>query len=136
MKKSIGILIINISTALYLIATGILGFSDRLFRSGEIRRAASALFRGNTAAVCTVVLSVCAVAAGAFILMRFFGAEIAVTELLLIILMILWIIFIILIDIVPLVNGRSDFVDFLRNIGSHLMVLGGMSLATRRFGSR
>jgi hypothetical protein len=136
MNKSIGIVILNISTALYLIATGILGFSDRLFKGGEIRQAANALFSGNIAGVCALILSVCAVAAGAFILLRFFGAGIEITELLLIILMIVWIVFIILIDIAPLFKGRSNFVDFLRSIGSHLMVLGGMALATEHFGGR
>jgi hypothetical protein len=136
MNKSIGLVIINISTALYLIATGILGFSDRLFKDGEIRQATGAIFSGNVAGICAVILSVCAVAAGAFILLRFFGAEIAITELLLVLLMIVWIIFVILIDIVPLINGKSVFVNFLRSIGAHLLVLGGMSLATRRFGGR
>jgi hypothetical protein len=134
MNKSIGLVILNISTALYLIATGILGVSSRLFKSGEIRQAASALFRGDAANIFAVVLSVCAIAAGAFILLRFFGAEIAVTELLLLVLMIVWILFIILIDVLPLVKGNSNFVDFLRSIGSHLMVLGGMALATGRLG--
>jgi hypothetical protein len=134
MNRSIGLVILNISTALYLIATGIMGVSDRLFTGGEIRQAANALFRGNVAEVCAIILSVCAIAAGAFILLRFFGAGIGLTELLLIILMIVWIIFIILIDIVPLINGKANFVDFLRSIGSHLMVLGGMALATEYFG--
>jgi hypothetical protein len=134
MSKNIGLVILNISTALYLIATGILGFSDRLFKGGEIRQAAHAIFRGNVADICAVVLSLCAIAAGAFILLRFFGAEIAITELLLIVLMIVWILFILLIDILPLANGKSHFVDFLRSAGSHLMVLGGMALATEHFG--
>jgi hypothetical protein len=134
MNKSIGLVILNISTALYLIATGILGFSDRLFKGGEIRQAANAIFSGNVAGACAIILSVCAVAAGAFILLRFFGAEIGITELLLVILMIVWIIFILFFDIVPLVKGQANFVDFLRSIGGHLMVLGGMALATERFG--
>jgi hypothetical protein len=136
MNKSIGLVILNISTALYLIATGILGFSDRLFTGGEIRQAANAIFKGNIADACAVILSVCAVAAGAFILLRFFGAGIGITELLLVILMIVWIIFILLFDIVPLVNGKTNFVDFLRSTGGHLMVLGGMALATEHFGGR
>jgi fatty acid desaturase len=133
MNKSIGLVILNVSTALYLIATGILGFSG-LSKDSEIRQAANAIFSGNVAEVCTVILSVCAVAAGAFILLRFFGAGIGITELLLVILMIVWITFIILIDILPLINGKDNFVDFLRSIGSHLMVLGGMALATKHFG--
>jgi hypothetical protein len=133
MNKSLGLVILNISTALYLIATGILGFSGR-FSGGEIRQAAHAIFSGREAEACAVILSVCAVAAGVFVLLRFFGIKIAITELLLVILMIVWIIFIILFDIVPLINGKFNFVDFLRSIGAHLMVLGGVALATKHFG--
>jgi hypothetical protein len=136
MNKSIGLLILNISTALYLAATGILGLSDKLFRGGEIRQAANAIFKGNIANIFAIILSLCAIAAGVFILLRLFGARIAITELLLVILMVVWIIFIIWIDILPLLNGKGNFVDFLRSIGAHLMVLGGMSLATERFGGR
>jgi hypothetical protein len=135
MNKSIGLIILNISTALYLFALGVMGLPSRLsgFAGGEIRQAALAIFSGNLAEICAVALSVCAIAAGVFILLRLFGAGIAVTELLLVILMILWIVFIAISDILPLVRGNSGFVEFLKALASHLMVLGGMALATNRF---
>jgi hypothetical protein len=123
-------MILNISTALYLFASGVLGFSG----GGEIRQAVNVIFSGNVANICTLILSVCAIAAGIFILLRFFGIDIAITELLLGILMILWIVFIILIDIVPIFGGGFNFVGFLTRIAPHLMVLGSMALATERFG--
>jgi hypothetical protein len=129
MNRSIGLVVLNISTALYLAATGIMGFSKR----GELYTAANQIFDGNLANIFAIVLSVCAVAAGVFILLRLFGTEIAITEILLVVLMIVWIVFILLIDIIPLINGKFNFVDFLRNSGAHLMVLGGMALATARF---
>jgi fatty acid desaturase len=128
-------MLLNISTALYLLATGIMGFSDRLFKGGEIRAAVREVFgRGDLSGVIAIVLSICAIAAGAFILLRLFGVSIPITALLLVILMIVWVIFILLIDLIPLFKGSRDFVDFLRIIASHLMVLGGMALATERFG--
>jgi hypothetical protein len=135
MNKSIGIVLLNIATALYLLATGIMGFSDRLFKSGEIRDAVKEVFgRGDVSSAVAIILSVCAIAAGAFILLRLFGVNIPITELLLVILMIVWLVFILLTDLVPLFKGSRDFVGFLRTIASHLMVLGGMALATERFG--
>jgi hypothetical protein len=129
MNRSLGLVVLNFSTALYLLATGIMGFSKR----GEFNTAANQIFNGNLVNIFAIVFSICAVAAGVFILLRLFGTQIAITEILLVILMIVWVVFIILIDIFPLVNGKFNFVDFLRDIGTHLMVLGGMSLATARF---
>jgi fatty acid desaturase len=137
MNRSIGLILLNLAVALYLIATGILGLTGRrVFPDGEIRRGVTALFRGDLAEVIIVVLSILAIAAGAFILLKFFGIGVPMTELILIILAISWVVFIVMIDIVhPLNNrGSTNFVDWLRIFGSHLMVLGGICLATERFG--
>ena len=142
MNKSIGGFLLFISTALYLLATGVLGLTEKsLFKNftrdggGEIRRAVSALFKGNLAETLIIILAVLAIAAGAFLLLKFFGIDIPVTELLLIILAIVWVVFIIMIDVVyPLNNKGANFIDWLRSIGSHLMVLGALLLATERFG--
>jgi hypothetical protein len=139
MNKSIGGFLLNIATALYLLATGILGLSGTKFLKdgGEIRKAVSGLFKsGDVTNVLTIILGICAIAAGAFILLKLFSIDVPVTELLLTILMLVWIVFIILVDFIPLSKGNFNFVDFLRSFGSHLMVLGGISLATERFGGR
>ena len=137
MNKSIGMILLNFAVAIYLLATGILGLTGRkFFPDGEIRKAVTALFKGDIAEALIVVLAVLAIAAGAFILIKFFGIDIPVTELILLILAIVWLVFIILIDIIQPLNSRKDvnIVDWLRNFGSHLMVLGGITLATERFG--
>lgn len=136
MDKGIGGFLLNVSVAIYLLATGILGLTGRkYFPDGEIRRAVTSLFKGNLAEILITVLAVLAIAAGVFILMRLFGIVIPVTEMLLIILAIVWIVFIIMIDIVyPLNHKGTNFVDWLRNFGAHLMVLAGISMATERFG--
>ena len=136
MNKSIGLVLLNFAVAIYLLATGILGLTGRkFFPDGEIRRAVTALFKGNFAEILIVILAILAIAAGAFILIKFFGIDIPITELLLIILAVVWVIFIIMIDIVfPLSGKGTNFLDWLRSFGSHLMVLGGIMLATERFG--
>jgi hypothetical protein len=137
MNKSIGLVILNFAVAIYLFATGILGLVGGKHGS-EIHSAVNALFRGGLANALIVVLAILAIAAGIFILLRFFGiAAIPATELLLIILAITWVVFIIMIDIVlPLNSKGGNFVLWLRSIGAHLMALAGILLATERFGGR
>ena len=136
MNKSIGGIVLNFAVAIYLLATGILGLTGRkYFPDGEIRRAVTALFKGNFAETLIVILAILAIAAGAFILLKFFGIDVPITELLLVILAIVWVIFIIMIDVVyPINKGGVNFVDWLRSLGSHLMVLGGIAMATEAFG--
>ena len=129
----------SIALALYLLATGILGLTGRkFFPDGEIRRAVTSLFKGDLAEILIIVLGVLAIAAGGFILLKFFGIVIPITELLLVILTIVWIVFIVMIDIVyPLNRGRgTNIVDWMRNFGAHLMVLSGLILSTERFGGK
>ena len=139
MNKSIGHFILQISVALYLFATGILGLSGTSWfrEGGEIRQAVTAIFKGNAAEVVTVVLAVCAIAAGILLLLELFGASFNVTELLLVILMIVWVVFIFLKDIYyPLNHKIGNFAEYLLGLGSHLMVLGGMACASKRFSGR
>jgi len=136
MSRGVGFMLLNFSVAIYLFATGILGLTGRkFFADGEIRRAVTSLFKGDFAEILIVILAVLAIAAGAFILLKFFGVSIPITELLLIILAITWVVFILMIDIVyPLNHKGTNFVDWLRGFGSHLMALAGIILATERFG--
>ena len=135
MNKSIGLILLNLAVALYLLATGILGVSGRkFFPDGEIRRGVTALFKGDLAEILITVLAVLCIVAGVFILLKFFGIGIPMTELILVILAIAWIVIIIMIDVVYPLQNKVNFVDWMRSFGSHLMVLGGIALATERFG--
>jgi hypothetical protein len=138
MNRSIGFFLLNFAVAIYLFATGILGITGRkFFPEGEIRRAVTSLFKGDFAEILIIILSVLAIAAGVFILMKFFGIVLPISELVLIILAITWIVFIIMIDIVyPLNHKGTNFIDWLRSFGSHLMALAGIIIATERFGGR
>jgi len=137
MNKSIGGVLLNIAVAVYLLATGILGLTGRkFFPDGEIRKAVTSLFKGDLAETLIVILGILAIAAGAFILMKFFGIVIPVTELVLIVLAVVWIVFIVMIDVVTPLNSKRDvnFVEWMRNFGAHLMVLAAIILSTERFG--
>jgi sterol desaturase/sphingolipid hydroxylase (fatty acid hydroxylase superfamily) len=136
MNRSISVFLLNISVALYLFATGILGLSGKSwFKEGEIRRAVTGIFKGDFAEILIVVLAILAIAAGVFILLKLFGIEIPLAEISLIVLAIVWLVFIILVDVIyPLNHRGANLVDWLRSIGSHLMALGGITLATERFG--
>jgi uncharacterized membrane protein YoaK (UPF0700 family) len=135
MSKSISHFLLNIAVAVYLLATGILGLTGRkYFPDGEIRRAVTALFKGDIAEALILILAVLAIAAGAFVLLKFLGINIPITELFLLILAIVWVVFIIMIDIVYPLGHKGNFVEWMRSFGSHLMVLGGITMATERFG--
>jgi len=135
MNRSIGGIVLNFAVAIYLLATGILGISGKnFFKEGEIRKAVTSLFSGNFAEILIVVLAVIAILAGVFILLRFFGIDVPAAELVLIILAIVWVVFIIMYDIVHPLNDGVNFVDWLRSLGAHAMVLGGILLASERFG--
>ena len=138
MKKSIGFFILQLSVALYLFSTGILGLSGRnWFREGEIRQAVTAIFKGETAEILIIVFSVCAVVAALLLLLELFGKGMQLTELLLIVLMVVWAVFIFMVDIYYPLNHRiPNIVDYLRGLGSHLMVLGGMACASKHLGGR
>ena len=139
MNKGLGLILLNISVALYLFATGILGLTGRkYFPDGEIRRAVEALLKKGSdfSEVLIVILGILAIAAGAIILLKFFRIEIPVIEALLIVMAIVWIVFIVMVDIITPLNSKRDvkFVDWARSFGTHLMALAGIILATSRFG--
>ena len=144
MNKGIGVLLMNIAVALYLFATGIVGLSGNnnkgFFRadSNEIRAAVNAIFKGDFANVLVIIISVLAIAAGIFIILKLFNVGIPNMELILIILAIVWLIFIVLIDIVAPLNARNKpgFIAWLLVFAPHLMVLSGIILSTDRFGGR
>ena len=135
MNKGIGFLLLHSSVAAYLFATGILGVTKNA--ASEISVAVNSLLgRGDFADIVIVVLAVLAIAAGVFILIKFFGINIEISEMLLIILAVTWVVFIVMIDIAyPLNHKGTTFINWLRSIGSHVMVLAGILLATERFGS-
>ena len=136
MNRGLGLILVNFGAACYLIATGILGLTGRtFFPNSEIRLAVTSLFSGNLAEALITIFGVLAIAAGAFILLKFFGVKIPFAELALIALAVFWIVLIVMLDVVRPINASNvNFVDWLRGFSSHVLVLAGILLATERFG--
>ena len=133
MRGSIGILLINISVALYLAATGIMGFQGE----GNIQVAVRAVFsRGDFSNILVIILSIVALAAGVLIIVRLFNANIPIIDLLLLVVAAVWIVLIIMVDIVGPINARPHFVEWLVSFSSNLIVLGGIALSTNKFGAK
>jgi hypothetical protein len=140
MRNGIGSFLMNIAVACYLFCAGILGFNNKWFDSSEIRRAVTGVLgRGDFSNILVVVLSVFAIAAGIFILLRLFNIQLPLPmDLILIVLAVVWLVLILLMDVIPgLENfGKGNFIDWLLPFSTHLMVLAGIVLATERFGGR
>lgn len=140
MNRGIGGIMMNAGVALYLLATGILGFGSRsAFKSlnPEIRQAVESIFdKGDFREVLIVILSILAVAAGAFIILRMLNISIPMMDLILIILAIVWVVFIVMIDIVAPIRSSRDtnFVNWMLSFSSHIIILAGILLSTEKFG--
>jgi hypothetical protein len=134
----LGFFLLNIAVSLYLFANGILGLNNKLFNKGDFYKMVSTIFgNGDFTKVLTIVLSVCAIVAGVFLLLSIFKNDIAITELILLVFIILWVIFIVIVDIINPLGSKikPDFLTYLTHLSAHLMVLGALISSTRRFGN-
>jgi len=131
-----GVFILNIAVALYLFANGILGISKQnLFgqRGGEFGKMVQTIFgRGDLTDTLTIVLSVCAIAAAVFLLLALFNVQIKITDLILFVFVIIWAVFIIIVDVIHPFQNKVEFLPYLVQLASHLMVLGALLTAAKR----
>jgi uncharacterized membrane protein YphA (DoxX/SURF4 family) len=134
--KSKGVMLLNLAVAIYLFATGVMGILKE--SANEIGVAVNEIFKGGGSVpeVLTIVLSVVAIAAGIFLIIKLFGVSISNTEMLLIILGVVWLVFILMIDIIyPLSSDfKPAFLPWLRSLGAHAMVLAAILTGTSKFG--
>ena len=133
MKRTVGLIVLHIALAFFLIVAGILG----LIRSnaGELGQAVAlldAVFKSRIITTIIVIsLAVAELIAGVFLIVEFFSGEIRLTNIILIIFMILWIINIVLIDIIGPINGNvfgstMSVLNYLSLFSRHLMILGAI----------
>ena len=133
MKRTVGLIVLQIALAFFLIVAGILG----LIRSnaGELGQAVAlldAVFKSQIITTIIVIsLAVAELIAGVFLIVEFFSGEIRLTNIILIIFMILWIINIVLIDIIGPINGNvfgstMSVLNYLSLFSRHLMILGAI----------
>jgi len=139
--KNIGVFLLNIAAALYLFANGIVGFSREKFLGfsfggGEFGKMVNTIFEsanGDFKYVLTIVLSVCAIAAGVFLLLTLFSAKIPITDLILLVFICLWVAFIVIVDIISPLKDGIKILDYLLQITPHIMILGTLVIANKRF---
>jgi len=130
----IGLFLLNIAVALYLFVNGIVGFIN--INNSEFAKIVSTIFKGwYFNYVLIIVLSVCAIIAGVFLITASFRNDVLVIRVILLIFIVLWAIFIVIVDVVnPLAYGRvENFLSYLKDLSAHLMILGAIILSTRRF---
>lgn len=133
MKRTAGLVTLQIALAFFLIVAGILG----LMRSsggelGEVVAFLNSLFKSSV--ITTVIIITIAIAeliAGVFLIVEFFSGEIRLTNIILIIFMIFWIVNIILIDALGAAKGNifkntATVLNYLSQLSRHLMILGAI----------
>jgi hypothetical protein len=141
MKRSIGLVILQIAVALFLLVSGVTGLLNS--SAGDLAPVVNFL-KGvfESASIVTmmvIILSVCEIIAGFFLLSELFTTDLRITDMILFIIIILWIANIILVDILAPVGDHSVFrnldtvLRYISSLSSHLMVLGGLILVCKKF---
>ena len=133
MKRTVGLVVLQIALAFFLIVAGVLG----LIRStaGELGQTIAlldAVFRSQPiTTIIIITLAVAELIAGVFLIVEFFSGEIRLTNVILLGFMILWIVNIVLIDIIGSINGNiftstMSVLNYLSQLSRHLMILGAI----------
>jgi len=129
----IGYFLLTIAAAIYLFANGILGITKS--REGEFGTMVRTIFgRGDLSNILIIVLSVCGIAAGIFLLLYLFRINVPITDVILFVFIILWLVFIVIVDIIDPLQKKVELLKYLLQLAPHLMVLGTLTLSTKRFG--
>lgn len=141
MKRGFGLIILQVAVALYLLVSGVSGLIAS--NAGDLEpvvRFLNGLFASPTiVTIVVIVLSVCEIIAGFFLLMEIFTTDLRVTDMILFIFIVLWIANIVLVDFVyPIGDGKSfrsvsSVLRYLSVLSSHLMVLGALVIVAKKF---
>ena len=128
----IGYLLLNIATALYLFANGIMAISND--RGGELVRFVDTIFgRDDFSNSFLIYISISAFAIGIFLLLLLFKIEIPILDTGLLFYAIGWVSFIVVNDIIYPISNKVIFFVSLKDLAIHLMVLGTFFTAIKRF---
>jgi hypothetical protein len=150
MKRGLGAGLIQLAAALYLLADGILGFTEKtlwqrlglaLGSSGatgsEIADTLTQVFgTGDLAKTLMVLFSILAIAGGVFLFLELFGIRFAVVDIIILVFLAVWVAFIALSDVVYAFKDTRNFVflPWLKALAAHLVVLGALVSASHKFG--
>ena len=127
-----GYLLLNIATALYLFANGIMAISND--RGGELVRFVDTIFsRGDFSNRFLIFISISAFAVGIILLLPLFKIEIPILDTGLFFYAIGWVSFIAVNDIVYPISNKVSLFASLKDLAVHLIVLGIFFTAIKRF---
>ena len=130
--KDFGINLWKIAVALYLIVNGLLGLTAKagdfyiIFYRLEMNRDILSIF--------AMVASIIALVAGFLILLEMFHVEISILDTLLLIIAIIWAVYVIVEIVTWFKEGvKNNFLPNLQMLSVHIMVLGSLLMASKRF---
>jgi len=133
MKNGLGIFIWKISVALYLIANGILGLQK--WSGGDFMTIFRRMnFTGNTLDIFVAIASVIAFIAGIALILEIFEIKFSFLQALIFIVAIIWAVYVAIEIVSWITSGFKDFWHLLQMLAVHLMVLGSLLVASRKFG--
>jgi hypothetical protein len=129
MKDGLGVFLWKISVALYLIANGVLGLINN--RAGDFATIFGRIGLGGGLFV--TIASVIALVAGIAILLEMFNIKLSFLDTLIFIVAIIWAVYIV-VEIISWTKGFDNFWHVLQMLAVHLMVLGSLLIASKKFG--
>ena len=131
-KGGIGQLLWKISVALYLIANGVLGLNKR----GDFRTIFDFVFKGSFADMVVMIVSIIALLAGILVLFEMFKVKFSFLDELLFVVAIIWFVYVVIEILYWLRGGMGNNLwDRIQTFAAHLMVLGSLLIASKRFGT-
>lgn len=141
MKRGIGVLLLQISVALFLMVSGISGLLSS--SAGDLAPVIAFFNRiFNNSSVLTVmiiILSISQIIAGFFLIVELFTTDLRITDMILFVFIILWVINIILVDFIgpfgsgSVLSSTASLLRYFSILSSHLMVLGALVLVTKKY---
>jgi len=141
MKRTVGLVIVQIAVALFLFVSGVTGLLSS--SAGDLAPVVTFLNKifesQSVVSLIVIVLSVCEIIAGFFLLSELFTTDLRITDMILFVFVILWVANIILVDFVTPISGGTSFrslnaiLAYLSALSSHLMVLGALVMVTKKF---
>ena len=132
MKDGIGIFLWKIAVALYLIANGVLGI---WFAKGDFNIIFDRFGIKNNLGLFVTVASVIALVAGILLVLEMLNVRVSILDTLIFIIAIIWAIYV-LVEIVSWITEgfKTNFWNVLQLLAVHIMVLGSLLIASKRFG--
>lgn len=141
MKRGLGLIILQIAVALFLFVSGVTGLlsSSAGDLSAVVGFLNNLLKNPSIVNLVMIILSVCEIIAGFFLIAELFTTDLRITDMILIVFIVLWIANIILVDFVgpigegSLFKNTNNILRYLSTLSSHLMVLGALIMVARKF---